>query len=226
MVSGFFFAAFSPNLCWVNFYLSSFRIGDATDQLKAWAPRDGRKIGYVPNALDFTTADPERRRAGISFDLEQMHGVGLDTEMLDLKDYFGAKRRLQEKLDGLGGVWLRGGNSFVLRQAMRLSGMDELIIAMLPRTDFLYGGYSAGGCVLSPDLSCYTIVDNPHDHPYPQLQETVWTGLGIIPFAFMPHYDSDHPESADVGREIQRCIDAKQLFKALRDGEVLVFSQT
>ena len=33
----------------------------------------------------------------------------------------------------------------------------------------------------------------------------------------MPHYDSDHFESEGIGKEIQRCIDNKWLFKALRN---------
>lgn len=208
----------------MNFYISSFRVGDAVDVLRSFAPRDGRKVGFIPNAVDFTGHDPERRRSGIAYDCGQLEAAGIQPELLDLRDYFRAPDRLAAKLDTLGGIWLRGGNCFVLRQAMRLSGLDDLVLELLPRPDFLYGGYSAGGCVLCSDLSGYSIVDNPDDHPYPEIQETIWTGLGILPFVFLPHYDSDHPESADVGREIEQCIRRKTLFRAYRDGEVLTFS--
>ena len=41
-------------------------------------------------------------------------------------------------------------------------------------------------------------------------------------FIFEPHYDSDHPESESTDREIKKLIDEKVLFKAYRDGEVLI----
>jgi hypothetical protein len=47
----------------MKFYLSSFKLGNETEKLKALLP-NGR-IGFVPNALDFTAADPNRRIAGI-----------------------------------------------------------------------------------------------------------------------------------------------------------------
>jgi len=41
----------------------------------------------------------------------------------------------------------------------------------------------------------------------------------------MPHYDSDHPESELIEKEIQRCIDKKWLFKALKDGDVIIIEK-
>jgi dipeptidase E len=90
------------------------------------------------------------------------------------------------------------------------------------RTDFLYGGFSAAGCVLAPDLHAYQIVDNPKDFPYAESQETLWEGLGLVDFAFMPHFDSDHPESADIGKEIQFCQEMSMPYRAVRDGEVII----
>ena len=89
-------------------------------------------------------------------------------------------------------------------------------------SDFIYGAYSAGCCILSPSLKGLQIVDNPEDKPY-KYTETIWEGLGILNYAFLPHYDSDHHESADIDKEIRYCIENKVPFKAFRDGEVEIF---
>lgn len=181
-----------------------------------------RKIGHINNARDFTTADPERRRISQAEELEQLSQLGFVAEALDLKDYFFKEEALRSKLNTLGGVWVSGGNTFVLRQAMRLSGFDVIIEELSPKSDFLYAGYSAGICVLSKSLHFLYIVDNPNDFPYSQIKEVIWEGLVFFDYDFLSHYDSDHPESRDIDTTIQYCIDHKILFKALRDGEVIV----
>jgi dipeptidase E len=43
-----------------------------------------------------------------------------------------------------------------------------------------------------------------------------------VPYAIAPHYESDHPESAAVGRLVTHFIDEHIVFIALRDGQALV----
>lgn len=200
----------------MHFYLSSFRVGDRSADLQSLSA--GRKLGFVPNALDFVP--PDRRAESNAAELDRVRRLGLDIEPLDLSDYFGAPDRLRSGLDLLDGVWVRGGNTFVLRQAMRRSGFDE---ALWDRAsdDFLYGGYSAGICVLAPRLDGLQQVDDPSVAPYPD-SEVIWEGLGILPYLILPHYRSDHPESADIDREVDYCARNGIGFKTLRDGEVLI----
>ncbi|MGD0511186.1 MAG: Type 1 glutamine amidotransferase-like domain-containing protein [Candidatus Micrarchaeaceae archaeon] len=103
---------------------------------------------------------------------------------------------------------------------MKLSGLDKLLKNM-KRKDFLYGGYSAGGCVLSPNLKYLQIVDDPTITPY-KVKKVIWAGLGLIDYAFLPHYKSDHPESKDINRELAYCKKNKISFRTLRDGEVII----
>ncbi len=206
----------------MKYYLSSYKLGNETEKLKQLVKQTSGKFGYVPNALDFTKAEPERRKAHVESDMNDLRGVGADVELLDLKDYFDKQDELKEKLQSLGGLYVSGGNSFVLRQAMKLSGLDCLIPEISKREDFVYAGYSAGVCVLAPTMKAYAITDDATDFPYPEIQEQIWEGLGILDFIFEPHYDSDHPESASTDKEIKFCIDNKMLFKAYRDGEVLI----
>jgi len=206
----------------MKYYLSSYKLGNELKKLQSLIKQTSGKFGYIPNALDFSNSDPEWKKKYIKADMDDLSANGAEIELLDLKDYFGNEKTLQIKLLSLGGVYVSGGNTFVLRQAMKVSGFDVIFHELSKRDDFLYIGYSAGCCLLAKTLKYYAITDNSKDFPYQQIKETIWDGLGVLDFIFEPHYDSDHPESASTDKEINKLIDDKVLFKAYRDGEVLV----
>jgi len=201
----------------MKFYLSSYRIGNQAEKLKSLVPK-GKKLGVIPNALDYI--EPELRRQSNERCMNDLTDIGINIEMLDLQNYFNRKDELRKKIRELGGIWIKGGNVFVLRQAMRLSGLD-IILKTMRRKDFLYGGYSAAGCILSPKLDYLNIVDDPSITPYKD-KKIIWEGLGLIDYAFLPHYQSNHPESEKIDKEVQYCKDHKIPFKTLRDGEVII----
>jgi len=202
----------------MKYYLSSYELGNETDKLKALVPRG--KIGYIPNARDFTGADPERWEKRNDKDMGSLRELGLEVELVNLSDYFGKQDKLKNRLKELSAIFISGGNVFVLRQAMKLSGLDE-ILKEFRDTDFLYAGYSAAGCVLGLSLKGYEIVDKI-DIPYPDQKEVIWEGLGFVDWAFMPHWDSNHSESADIAKEIAYCKKNGIAYKAIRDGEVII----
>ena len=71
---------------------------------------------------------------------------------------------------------VRGGNTFVLAQAMKLSGFGEIIKKYYKENkNVLYGGYSAGVCVLGTTLKGIHLTDDPQLKPYGEEYETVWT---------------------------------------------------
>jgi dipeptidase E len=207
------------------FYLSSYKLGNETTKLQELLKKTNGNIGYIPNSLDFTYADPIKRKESIEADMADLRQYGANVELIDLKNYFGKSNELEQKLDALGGVYVRGGNTFVLRQAMKISGFDTLLLKLLPRKDFLYIAYSAGVCALCPSLEPIAITDDSKDMPYSQITEQIWEGLNILPFAFEPHYKSDHPESASTDKEVEYCIENKILFQAYKDGEVLIMEK-
>lgn len=181
-----------------------------------------RKIAYIPNAGDYTQIDWEKRGRWNEQDIQSLREIGLEVEYLDLKDYFEKTEALREKIDQLGGVFFRGGNTFILRQAMKLSGFDHIFEELKNRDDFVYAGYSAGICVLAPDFRALQIVDEPNQHPYPEQEETIWEGLGYLDYIILPHYKSDHPESADIDKEVEFAQKNKIPFRTLKDGEVII----
>jgi len=203
----------------MKFYLSSYELGNETKKLKRLVPNG--KIGYIPNARDFTGADPERRAKRNENDMASLRSIGLEVEMINLTDYFGKSNELKDKLEGLGAIFISGGNVFVLRQAMKLSSLDKILEEFKDKNDFLYAGYSAAGCVLAPSLKGMELVD-PLDTPYDEQKEIIWDGLGLVDFRFMPHWDSNHPESADIDKEIAYCKENNIPYMAIRDGEVII----
>lgn len=207
----------------MKLYLSSYKIGDEPQKLLDLFS-ENKRVGYVPNALDFTAADPQRKTTHIKKDMTSLSDIGLKPELLDLKDYFRNKGVLQEKIRGLGGLWISGGNTFVLRQAMKLSGLDTILTEGTGLENFVYGGYSAAGCVLSPTLKSYAIVDDATDLPYEEQTIVLWDGLSLIDFSFLPHFNSDHPESDDTNKELNYCIENGIPYKTLRDGEALIIT--
>lgn len=44
----------------------------------------------------------------------------------------------------------------------------------------------------------------------------------MLDYVIAPHYKSDHKESKDMDKVVEYMIDNKILFKALRDGEVII----
>lgn len=208
----------------MKFYLSSYRFGNETETLKRWITGTNGRFGYIPNACDSFVDDADWSIARhIQEDMDSLREIGAEVELLDLKEYFGKQEELRAKLAELGGVYVSGGNSFVLRQAMRLSGFDVLLPVMrTSRENFVYAAYSAGVCVLGPSMRVHALTDDANVFPYPQITEQIWDGIGILDFVFEPHYASNHPESASVEREVAYCVENKILFKAYHDGEVLL----
>ena len=198
----------------MRYYLSSYKIGNQADRLKQLTA--DRTLGFIPNASDWVT--PQEQEESNQRNMKDVTDLGIRIEILDLKDYFENQNALQEKMNSLGGVWVKGGNTFVLRQAMRLSGFDTLIKHM--PNDFLYAGFSAGVCVLAPTLYALQQVDDPKQNPYNS--ETIWDGLHLLDYIILPHYKSDHPESADIDKEVEYCKQNNIPYKTLKDGEVII----
>tara|TARA_Y100000310_G_scaffold39318_1_gene36913 strand:- start:240 stop:854 length:615 start_codon:yes stop_codon:yes gene_type:complete len=203
----------------MRFYLSSYKLGNKTNELKKLIPKNN-KTAYIPNALDYST-DLERRRKGEAFDIKELTKVGLDVELLDLRNYFGKSNELKNKLKSFGVIWVRGGNVFILRQAMKLSGFDKIIKTLLD-TDMLYGGYSAGVCILASNLHGIDLMDDLTVRPYGKPLEIIWDGLDILDYLIIPHYTSNHAESEDANKCVAYMKKEGLPFKTLKDGEVII----
>lgn len=206
----------------MKLYLSSYRLGNKTDELVSLI-KNNRKVAVIPNALDFST-DLDRRAKSQQREFEDLQGIGLEPEELDLREYFNKQSELIKKIQGYGLIWVRGGNAFVLRRAMAQSGFDSILrnLRSQDNHNIVYGGYSAGVCVIGPTLRGIEIVDDPTIVPDGYDVDTIWDGVGLVDFSFAPHYKSDHPESAAIEKLVQFYSMNNMKYEALSDGEAML----
>ena len=155
-------------------------------------------------------------------EFESLRSLGLSPEELDLRDFFGDLDQLRSFISRFDAVWVTGGNTFILRKAMFQSGFDQILLELSRDVEFLYGGYSAGVCVLTPTLRGINLVDPPEIIPAGYQKETIWDGLNLVPCCIAPHFRSDHPESELIEQSVNFFITNKLPFICLRDGEVLI----
>lgn len=210
----------------MRLYLSSYRLGDRAGSLLALLG-SGKRTAIIANALD--SISPTARaiyRDEVHDPHAELGDLGLATEELDLRRYFGQPDALRDKLKGLDLVWVTGGNAFVLRRAMKQSGFDDVIVDMLERDDIVYGGFSAGAVVAAPTLRGIELMDDPAEVPAGYETEPTWEGLGLIDFSIVPHFRSPHPESAAAERAVRHMCSRGMRYRALRDGEVIVWTET
>jgi dipeptidase E len=207
----------------MKLYLSSYFLGNHPEELaKLVGPN--KKVGIIMNAAD--NYGNERRPAYLANETEKLKAIGLTAEELDLRKYFNDNQALEPKLKSYGLIWVMGGNSFTLRQAMKMSGFDTAIKDLVANETVVYGGFSAGSCVATQTLKGIELVDNPGQMPEGYDKEIVWEGLGFVEFSIAPHYRSDHPESEGIEKVVQYFEKNKMPYRALRDGEVLVVNGT
>ncbi|MCT9092765.1 Type 1 glutamine amidotransferase-like domain-containing protein [Streptomyces sp. ASQP_92] len=206
----------------MRLFLSSWKLGDAPELLDDLVGQ-GRRAAVVGNALD-ALPDAHRRQA-TGREIAMLRERGYRVTEVDLRDHFTDAGGLAEHLAGFDVIWVHGGNPFVLRLALALSGADEILTALLRRDAVAYAGWSAGACVLSPTLRGLELVDDPADTVTAYGRPALWDGLGLLDYAFVPHYRSPIPESEPIERVVERYEHEKVPYRALRDGEVTVIGQ-
>lgn len=207
----------------MKLYLASYRLGEYPEKFKELviSSTKNKKVALITNALDFTNNYFELTKS-VQRDERDIKGLGLEVAKLDLKDYFGKKAELKKKLQEFGAVYIRGGNVFTLRRAFQESGFDKILLDYLNKDDFVYAGFSAGACVLSPDFSGLELVDDPKIDPNGYKKQMINEGLGIIDFSIAPHFRSDHPEAQKINRVVDYYLNNKVKFVAMKDDDVLI----
>lgn len=173
------------------------------------------RVAISANALDME-ADAERRE-WLTKEMRALSGAGLSPVELDLRDFYADSAALVASLADLDMVWATGGNVFVLRKALKLSGLDELLIARLGDDSLAYGGCSAGACVCGPTLRGIELIDNAH-----AAGEPIFDGLALVDYSIAPHFGADGEAGQTIARLVSYLRDNAMPFRALRDGQAIV----
>ena len=198
-------------------YLSSCNFDTNDEFLKEWINNHDNKILLIFNALD--NKGEEKIINNTKLDKDILEKIGFNVKVIDLKDYFDKENELRKLFNDYHALCIMGGNVYVLRCAMKFSGLDKILQELINDDNYLYTGYSAGGCILSKDLDIYKLVDTPI---YFYGRGIINEGLGLIDYVFIPHYQSDYHKVKLVHETVDICKKNNIKFKALRNGEAVI----
>jgi dipeptidase E len=206
----------------MRLYLSSYKTGNYPEKLVELSR--GGSVAIVGNALDYIPDEARRKYQAEVYDPRtEFSALGMQTQDLDLRHYFGNPLALRTALKGCGLVWVLGGNSFLLMRALRQSGFAEIIREMLAADEIAYGGFSPGAVVATPTLRGIDLMDEPGQLADGYSEATIWKGMGLVDFSIVPHYRSDHPE-APAAEQAVAFMKANNLpYKAMSDGDVFIW---
>ena len=181
----------------MRLFLASYRFGAHYDRLAGLIGAPG-PVAVIPNACD---AWPALWQGAVTSDLVPLRRLGFRPDVLDLREYVGRTAELERRLRDYPLLWVRGGNTFVLRAQFSRSAADLVIPQLLAEDALVYAGYSAGSCLLTPDLHGLDAVDDPAEvHPTCGIAPQ-WDGLGLVDHRIVPHVRSpDTDPSGDCDR--------------------------
>lgn len=207
----------------MRLFLSSQDFGNYAHEANKLTGKN-KKAAFIKNAQDdkpveernFSTPDKKR----------MFENAGFEFEEIDLREFFGKQDELRKKITKFGSVWCAGGNTFILRRALKASGLDEILIELLKEDKILYGGWSAGACVTAKTLEGIQYGDRPKPDVVPKeypIKETIWDGLDLVSFMIVPHYKSDW-FGTEADRSVAHLKKERLPYKVLMDGQVILIN--
>ena len=202
----------------MRLFLSSENFGRYPEVLVELAG-ENTKTALVNNAKDYWSIEDRIEKTEQKKQL--FHQLGFTVHEIDLRAYFGKEKVLKESLKNYGLVWAGGGNTFILRRAMALSGLDSILKTRLAEDSIVYGGSSAGAIIPTPGLQGVELGDNPNEIPNGYPKKVIWEGLNLVDFHIVPHYESDW--FGKEAEEMEKYLKGRKLpYRTLKDGQVIV----
>jgi len=166
----------------MKLYLSSYRIPAIEEFYELVGKREDISAALITNAKDYR--DHEHKEVKIEALSEYLRTLGINVSTVNLRDYCDSSD-VYQTLKDFDLVYAIGGNTFNLRQAMKLSGFDESISRLLSE-GVVYAGESAGAIVMGSSLIGLETMDSLDEVN----GEIVWAGLGFVEEVILPHADS------------------------------------
>jgi len=199
-------------------YLSSFKLGNQPEEFQRLVG-PVRRVAIIMNALDNF---PDQRALWLDGQTRALSNLGFSVTELDLRLHFQRSAGLPELISGINAVWVNGGNSFILRRAMKQSGFDLIIKDALARDMLVYAGFSAGAVICYRSLRGLELIDDANDAPMGYDPEIVWQGLDLLPYALVVHDGVDRSDPNSPHREIA-FYDANAIpYRTIRDEQALL----
>jgi len=204
----------------MRLFLSSENLGKYPNEfLNLLGPN--KRLAIIENAKDDWSS--KDRKSKVNEHLKQFKAAGFNVFELDLREYFNKSEKLQEVLSKCGGIFIAGGNTFILTRALRYSGADKLLYDMVRKNEIAFGGSSAGSIVATHSLHGSELGDHPEVTPAGYKSEIIWEGLDFVNFYIVPHY-----KSSWFGIEAEAMLDYFKTnnmpYRALEDGQVILLN--
>lgn len=196
----------------MKLYLSSYRIPNSQVLISLTGKSaEGIKVALIPNAKDYYAE--RARNVKLQESIEYFRSLGLAGEVVDLREYRNPDE-LRQTLEAYDIIWAVGGNTFCLRHEMQASGFDAVIKDLLEQ-GIVYGGDSAGACVVGTTLKGLEGADDPAFS-----ESVIWEGLSLVPHFILPHVDN--PLFADDITEIRALYKDDPSLLELTDSQAFV----
>lgn len=207
----------------MKLYLSSQKLGNRTDLLLKLV-ENNKNVLVIANAID--DKELEYRNDRVNKEINLLKSIGLYPKELDLRKYYykNSKKELKKILDQNSLVWVRGGSTFLLSNAFKLSGFDKILKKYIKSNKIVYGGYSAGVIMANKDLCGVGIVDDI-DETLNCKKNTKYKSLKLLSFYIIPHYDSKESWALNVKKHVEFLNKKKKTVVTLSDGEVYIFEK-
>lgn len=217
----------------MHLFLASYRFGPEPSTFTRFLPPPAR-VAVLAAAVD---AWPQgARSSALTSDVAPLTELGYDVSELDLRRYDCDPDGVRAALRDFDAVWVRGGNTFVLRAQLARSGADLALTELVRGGKISYAGYSAGACVVGPTLRGLEHADDPAEVALVANHATTaavrWDGLGWIDTAIVAHAPSTDgfsnlgefsvEDAASVRETIAALERAAAPYLTLADDEVLI----
>lgn len=202
----------------MKLFLASYRFGDHADTFVSLVGH-GARVAVIAAAADAwpTTA----RASAVTSELTPLRRAGFDAEEVDVRDY--TPLILGRHLRSFDCVWVRGGNTFVLRAQLARTGADRVLEDLVRGGELAYAGYSAGAAVATPTLTGLDATDDPSDVLRTCGIEPIWSGLSLVDFAIVAHGGASVLEDpAATAKTVDTLTSSHVPFLVLSDQQVII----
>jgi dipeptidase E len=205
----------------MRLFLSSYRAGKHDTELSKLLGGIN-KIAVITNAKDYKT--PGGRRERIEENFEYYRSIGLEPTEIDLRPYF-HKPGAEKLFSNHNFVWLAGGNVFLLRRALKYTGLDKFFYDKVRQNEIILGGESAGAIIMGPTLR-YSEVDTDEDSPnyipdgYDK--QVIWEGLDLVNYVPVPHYQT--PDYIGIDDYIKNLDKENIPYKKMTDDQAILIN--
>lgn len=140
--------------------------------------RDNMLVGFVA-----TAADPYEDKWFVEEDRKALEKAGFRLRDISLKGK--TREQLSKELEGVGIIFVAGGNTFYLLEKARESGFDRVVKELVSR-GVVYAGSSAGSIIAGPSIEPVKYIDEPSLASLKSFR-----GFGLVDFVVLPHFGRD-----------------------------------